>query len=273
MFKLRRFLAMFPVERWRNPPPVVPVLRLAGAIGVGPFGGLTLSQLAPAIERVFGRDDAAAVAIVVNSPGGSPVQSALIAGRIRALAEEKKLTVFAFTEDAAASGGYWLATAADQIYADPSSIIGSIGVISSGFGFPDFIHRLGIERRVHTSGTRKGMLDPFRPEQEEDVARLGTIMGDMHETFRSQVRSRRGDRLKADDETLFSGEFWTGRRALDLGLIDGLGDIRSVMRARFGEKVRLVPVAIDRRWWRRRSVVGEALAMIEDRLAWARIGL
>lgn len=273
MITLRRLLAMLPVERWRNPPPVVPVLRLAGTIGAGPFGGLTLTQLAPAIERLFRRDDAAAVAIVVNSPGGSPVQSALIAGRIRALAEEKKLTVFAFAEDAAASGGYWLATAADEIYADPSSIIGSIGVISSGFGFPDFIQRLGIERRVHTAGTRKGMLDPFRPEQEADVARLEAIMGDMHVAFRDQVRRRRGDRLKADDETLFSGEFWTGRRALELGLIDGLGDIRGVMRARFGEKVRLLPVAVDRRWWRRRSAVGEALARLEERLAWARIGL
>ena len=158
------------------------------------------------------------MALAVNSPGGSPVQSSLIAKRIRALAAEKKLPVFAFAEDVAASGGYWLATAGDEIFADESSIVGSIGVISAGFGFQDLLQRFGVERRVHTAGARKSMLDPFRPENAEDIARLEALQRDIHDGFKAQVRNSRGARLKGDDDTLFSGEFWTGRGALELGL-------------------------------------------------------
>ncbi len=263
--------------------PVVAVVRLAGVIGApGPWrGGLSLAALAPTLERAFALGGIKAVALAINSPGGSPVQSALIAGRVRALAAEKRLPVFAFAEDVAASGGYWLATAADEIFADPASIIGSIGVISSGFGFHELLQRLGVERRVHTAGSRKSMLDPFRPEAPEDVARLEALQRDIHDGFKGHVRERRGARLKADDDLLFSGEFWTGRRALELGLIDGLGDLRSVMRARYGDKVRLRLVGGQRGWLMRRLRLDassrdwarDLIAAAEERALWARFGL
>lgn len=226
---------------WSSSVPRVNVVRLAGAIGgFGPMRrGLTLAGVEPVLERAFGAGRPVAVALVVNSPGGSPVQSALIAGRIRVLADEKKVPVVAFAEDVAASGGYWLATAADEIYADASSIVGSIGVISAGFGFQDALERLGVERRLHVTGPRKGMLDPFRPESDSDIARLRELQDDIFASFKAHVRARRGTRLKAEDSVLFDGGVWTGREALALGLIDGLGDPRTVMRARFGDKVRL----------------------------------
>ncbi len=276
------------------------VIRLAGVIGVGGAGrgGLTMHRLAPLIERAFAPSRLAAVALVINSPGGSPVQSALIAGRIRALADEKKVPVFAFVEDVAASGGYWLACAADEIYADENSIVGSIGVISAGFGFQDLIARHGIERRVHTAGNRKVLLDPFQPEQPEDLDRLKAIQTEIHESFKDLVRRRRGSRLKADAEGsehhLFSGEFWTGRQGLALGLVDGLDDLRARMRARFGKTVRLRAVVESRGWlhltlggaairtgpspatdvggWAAAGVAG-VLAALEERLWWARLGL
>src|SRR3954454_1103361 len=221
---------------WRQKGTVVPALRLSGVIGSMPLrgGGLTLSSLERQIEALFAPKDAPAAVLLLNSPGGSPVQSSLIAQRIRALAEEKKRPVYAFVEDVAASGGYWLACAADEIYADPASIVGSIGVVSAGFGFPNALARYGIERRVHTSGTRKAMLDPFQPENDDDVIRLKAIQAEIHDAFKSMVRSRRGERLKGTDDELFTGEFWTGARARELGLIDGLGDLRSIMRGRFG---------------------------------------
>jgi len=262
--------------------PLIAVVRLTGVIGpLGPWsGGLSFAGLAPTLERAFSMRGLKAVALSVNSPGGSPVQSSLIAKRIRALAAEKKLPVFAFAEDVAASGGYWLATAGDEIFADESSIIGSIGVISAGFGFQDLLQRFGVERRIHTAGARKSMLDPFRPENAEDVARLEALQRDIHEGFKAQVRSSRGARLKGDDDVLFSGEFWTGRRALDLGLIDGIGDLRSVMRARFGEKVRFQVVGAPTSWLRRRLGLSgppdwarDLLAAAEERALWARFGL
>src|SRR5262249_20402591 len=258
------------------------VVRLTGVIGpLGPWrSGLSLAGLAPALERAFSLGGVKAVALTVNSPGGSPVQSSLIAKRIRGLADEKKLPVIAFAEDVAASGGYWLATAGDEIFADESSIIGSIGVVSAGFGFQDLLQRMGVERRIHTSGPRKVMLDPFRPENPEDVGRLEALQRDIHKGFKAQVRGRRGPRLKGDDETLFSGEFWTGRRALELGLIDGLGDLRSVMRVRFGEKVAFRVVGAPTGWLRRRlglatpeDWAGDLLAAAEERALWARFGL
>ncbi len=263
--------------------PLVAVLRLAGIIGPpAPLrGGLSLEGLAAPIDRAFATRRLAAVAIAINSPGGSPVQSALIARRIRDLAAEKKVPVFAFAEDVAASGGYWLACAGDEIWAQESSILGSIGVISAGFGFPDLLRRIGVERRLHATGERKGMLDPFRPESEADLARLRSLQQDIHASFVRHVRERRGARLKGDDATLFNGDIWTGAGALDLGLIDGIGDLRSVMRARFGDAVRLRPVAAGRGWLRRRlrfaSEPGdwarELIAAAEERAYWARYGL
>ena len=263
----------------------MPVIRLSGVVGSQPLrgGGLTLSGLDGAIERAFGLKRAKAVALAINSPGGSPVQSDLITRRIRALAAEKELPVLAFIEDLGASGGYYLACAADEIYANPSSIVGSIGVVSAGFGFVDAMKRLGIERRLYTTGRQKALLDPFRPEDPEDVERLKTIQADVHETFKAVVRERRGGRLTGDDEALFNGQIWSGLGALKLGLIDGIGDLRGVLRARFGDKVRTRTMNAPRPWWRRRGspfagadaaeLVEAALAAIEERALWARYGL
>jgi signal peptide peptidase SppA len=264
-------------------PPVVGVVRLSGVIGpLGPWrGGLSLATLAAPLQRAFSLRRASAVALSVNSPGGSAVQASLIAKRIRDLAAEKKLPVLAFVEDVAASGGYWLASAADEIFADESSIVGSSGVSSAGFGFPQVLERLGVERRVYTAGPRKAMLDPVRREDSDDVARLKALQEDIHASFKLQVRARRGDRLKGDDESLFSGDIWTGKRALELGLIDGIGDIRAVLRARFGDKVRMRLLGGERGWLFRRLRAGHAsgewardmLAAVEERLLWSRYGL
>jgi serine protease SohB len=268
--------------------PVVAVLRLNGVIGrVGPMrAGLTLAGHAGVIERAFKMKHLKAVAVSINSPGGSPVQSALIHGRIRALAEEKEIPILAFAEDVAASGGYWLACAGDEIYANENSIVGSIGVVSAGFGFPEMLKRFGIERRVYTSGERKAILDPFRPEDAEDVAHLRAIQGDIHESFKALVRARRGRRLKAAEKDLFNGAFWTGRKALELGLIDGIGDLRTVARDRFGDKVRLKVVEPGRGWLRRRLGIAapdlapapgawahQLIAAVEERFLWNRFGL
>ncbi|MEE8145953.1 MAG: S49 family peptidase [Kiloniellales bacterium] len=279
-------LSRLPVRRFKEPPPVVAVLRLSGVIGgIGPVRrGLSLASQAHLIERAFKLPRLKAVALTINSPGGSPVQSALIAGRIRALAEEKNIPVVAFAEDVAASGGYWLACAADEIFAHESSIVGSIGVISAGFGFPALLERLGVERRVHTAGARKTMLDPFSSEDPKDVARLQTIQTDVHESFQDYVRQRRGERLTGEEADLFSGEFWTGRRALELGLVDALGDLRQVMRERYGEKVRLRLIDGARPRWRPRlsvevpapDLAASAAALVgavEERALWARYGL
>jgi signal peptide peptidase SppA len=283
---LRKFI---PIKRFRNPPPVVGVLRLDGVIGrMGPLRrGLSLAGQADVIERAFTLKHIEAVALVVNSPGGSPVQSALIAKRIRDLAEEHDIPVFAFAEDVAASGGYWLACAADEIFAQDSSIIGSIGVVSGGFGFPELMKRWGIERRVHTSGDKKAALDPFQAEKRADVKRLKVLQADIHDNFKHMVALRRGEKLKADDDVLYSGEFWTGRRALDLGLIDGIGEIRETMRERYGDDVKLKAIRDHKPWWRKSSGAGVAtkagwepvdwagglLAAVEERLSWNRFGL
>jgi len=231
-------------------PPIVTAIRLSGVIAASGMGrrGLSLENLAEPIERAFAPKDVSAVALIINSPGGSPVQSALIAGRIRQLSAEKSVPVLAFVEDVAASGGYWLACAADEIIADPASIVGSIGVISAGFGFQEAIAKLGVERRVYASGTSKSMLDPFRPERPEDVEHLKGLQEEVHDGFRQWVRARRGARLDGQDEAaLFSGAFWSGARGKELGLVDRLGDIRSTLRERFGEKVRIAVVNPSRR--------------------------
>lgn len=231
-------------------PPIVTAIRLSGVIAASGMGrrGLSLESLAEPIERAFAPKDVSAVALIINSPGGSPVQSALIAGRIRQLAAEKSVPVLAFVEDVAASGGYWLACAADEIIADPASVVGSIGVISAGFGFQEAIAKLGVERRVYTSGTSKSMLDPFRPEKPEDVEHLKGLQEEVHDGFRQWVRARRGPRLDGQDEAaLFSGAFWSGARGKELGLVDRLGDIRSTLRERFGEKVQIAVVNPSKR--------------------------
>ncbi|MBS0221054.1 MAG: S49 family peptidase [Proteobacteria bacterium] len=263
--------------------PAVPVVRLAGVITastlLGPRG-LAIETVAPLLARAFGMRGAKAVALAINSPGGSPVQSALIAQRIRLLAKEKNLPVIAFVEDVAASGGYWLACAADEIIVDPASIVGSVGVISAGFGFTDLIARLGIERRVHTSGERKSMLDPFREENPGDVERLKRLQAEIHEGFKDWVRERRGSRLKGDEAMLFSGEFWTGRRGLELGLADGFGELRAVLQERYGAKVHLPVIAPRRRLLSRFGLGGSlgdigtsTLAALEERSYWQRFGL
>ena len=243
----------FNLERlWRR-PPVVSVLRFEGVImSRQRRGGVSLASHAAAIERAFRASGLVAVAIVVNSPGGSPVQSALLFRRIRQLADEKGIPVIAFAEDVAASGGYWLALAGDEIFSEETSILGSIGVISAGFGFSQLIGRLGVDRRLHTAGSRKSLLDPFLPEDPGDVERLTALQQDIHRAFKEHVRRRRAGQIAAADETLFSGDVLTGRMALDRGLIDGIGELRSVMRARYGEKVRLRPVLAGRRRWPRR---------------------
>jgi signal peptide peptidase SppA len=254
--------------------PLVSVVRLSGAIGMAGRGSLSDATLAPVLERAFKRGKPDAVALVVNSPGGSPVQSALIGARIRRLAGERKVPVIAFVEDVAASGGYWLATAADEIFADDNSVLGSIGVISSGFGAHVMLARQGIERRVHTAGKSKSMLDPFQPENKEDVARLKLLLEDIHTNFIDQVKSRRGDKL-ASGQDLFTGEIWLARRARDLGLIDAIGHLVPEMKRRFGDKVRFRSYAVKRPFWSRLGVLlaSDALAGIEERAAYARFGL
>jgi signal peptide peptidase SppA len=282
---LKRMLDRLPLGRFGNRPPIVSVLRLSGIIGrLGPVrgAGISLEGLERMIVRAFSQRGVKAVALTVNSPGGSPVQSALIAKRIRQLADEKKIPVYAFAEDVAASGGYWLLAAGDEVYADDSSIIGSIGVVSAGFGFSELLARHGVERRVHATGARKSMLDPFRPEDAADVERLKALQADIFAHFKDYVRARRGDKLVGSDAELFEGDIWSGKQALALGLIDGIGDVRTVMREKFGERVKLRPLAERRGLLRRRLGIGgppaadlaaEAVAAIEDWAAWRRFGL
>jgi signal peptide peptidase SppA len=274
------------IERFRDPPPVVAVVRFDGVIAPRQWrGAVSLASHAAALDKAFALKRLAAVAIVVNSPGGSPVQSSLLYRRIRQLADEKHVPVFAFAEDVAASGGYWLVLAGDEIYVEDTSLVGSIGVVSSGFGFTRLIDRLGIDRRLHTAGENKSLLDPFLPEQERDLERLSVLQQDIHAAFKDHVRQRRVGKIDATDENLFSGEVMTGRMALSKGLVDGIGDLRSVMRARFGDRVRLVPIASERRrrWWLPRPTrgieaqgigfVADLVDWLEARLLWARFGL
>ena len=229
---------------WRKGRAVVPVVRLSGVIagGGGLRRGISLEGVEPQLKKAFSIRRAKAVALIINSPGGSPVQSALIGQRVRDLARKADVPVLAFCEDVAASGGYWLAASADEIYANAASIIGSIGVVSAGFGFDRAIERLGIDRRVYTAGDQKAILDPFRPESEEDVARLKSLQAEIHQQFIAHIVERRGGKLKGAHEDLFNGAFWTGATAVELGLIDGLGDCRSFVTKRFGEDVDLLSI-------------------------------
>ena len=284
---IRDILDFFGINLGGERAPVVAVIRMKGVIGSigGGRRGLTLQGLEAAIRKAFRKKKIEAVALVINSPGGSPVQSALIAERVRALAEEHEKPVYAFTEDVAASGGYWLACAGDEIYANPMSIVGSVGVISAGFGFVDAIEKLGVERRVYAAGNNKSMLDPFKPEVAKDIKRLKEIHTDIHGQFKDWVKERRGTRLNGEDKALFNGDIWTGNEALELGLIDGLGELRATMRLKYGEKVRFANLTPKQS--RLPGFLGGAgetapagygpaqglIAAIEDRLWWSRYGL
>ena len=256
--------------------PLVAVVRLTGTIASGGrFGSENLndSGTASVLERAFAKGKPVAVALVINSPGGSPVQSSLIAARIRRLAAEKNVPVYAFVEDLAASGGYWLATAADEIFVDPSSIVGSIGVISASFGFTGLMEKHGIERRVYTAGEDKSMLDPFRPERAADIKRLKALQKQIHDSFIAQVKTRRGDRLKNDK--LFTGDIWVGEQAIEVGLADGIGHLVPKMKEIFGEKTRFAVHGRKRSIFRRfgTQIASDAVGVIEDRALWAQFGL
>ncbi len=291
---IRKYLEKWRVPGFRNPKPVVAVVRLSGVIsdrsGIS-RSGLSAAGLVTVLETAFKMPNLKAVALAINSPGGSPVQSSLIGKRIRALAEEHEVPVIAFAEDVAASGGFWLACAADEIYADDSSVIGSIGVISAGFGFQNAIKKLGVERRVYTAGEMKSTLDPFLREKPDDIERLAELQQDVFNAFKEMVRERRKDKLNASEDELFTGAFWTGRRALEMGLIDGLGELTSVMQERYGDKVRFRPVEQRQNWLKQKlgfgmtnrnwpapkgamsSIVDEVLVAIEERGLWNKFGL
>jgi serine protease SohB len=272
---------------------VIPVLRLFGTIGAAtPLReGLTIAGCATSIERAFSIKKAPAVVLQINSPGGSPVQSRLIYERIRQLARQKKKKVYAFAEDVAASGGYMLACAADEIYADGSSLIGSIGVLSAGFGFVHLIHKLGVDRRVYTAGENKFQLDPFKPEKPDEIKRLKQIQEIVHQDFIALVKESRGARLTAPDDRLFTGEFWSGRQAFELGLIDGIMDMRTKMRSIYGADVKFRLISRERSFLRRTTGLGisvsgteygislakgfadDLISAVEERAIWARFGL
>ena len=280
-------------RRFRGDIPVVPVVRLSGIIGFStPLRpGLTLASAARPLERAFELRNAAAVALLINSPGGSPVQSHLIYGRIRQLAQQKRRPVIAFVEDVGASGGYMVACAADEIICDASSILGSIGVVGGSFGFPKLMDRLGIERRLYTAGEHKAMLDPFLPEDPGDVERLKAVQGNIHQYFIKLVKESRGARLKGPENALFSGEYWTGQTAIELGLADAIGDLRSTLRARYGDNVMTPLMAGDRSLFGRlrpgiglerdmlqpgtglADLAAAMISALEARALWARYGL
>ncbi|OKL42544.1 S49 family peptidase [Pseudovibrio exalbescens] len=282
--KLRKLLP----GKWGETKPVVPVVRLHGAIGISsPLRpGLTLASVAEPLQKAFKVKEAPAVALSINSPGGSPVQSNLIFKRIRALAEEHEKDVLVFVEDVAASGGYMIALAGDDIYVDPSSIVGSIGVVSAGFGFTGLIDKLGVERRVYTAGEKKVTLDPFAPENTDDVEHLKSLQKEIHDVFIDMVKSRRGDVL-ADDPDLFSGLFWTGAKAQALGLVDGINDMRSVVKERYGKDADLKLIDGKRKLFGRllaqsaippylgsvSDLPETTLSTIEEKTLWARYGL
>ena len=253
--------------------PKVTVVRLQGMIAASGRGVLSDAALRDTIEKAFAAKPQA-VALQINSPGGSPVQSALIAARIRRLAQKDDIPVLAFVEDVAASGGYWLACAADEIYADRASVVGSIGVISAGFGVPELLNKMGIERRVYTAGESKSTLDPFREENPQDVERLKSLLEDVHDEFKSYVRSRRGSRL-AEDDSLFTGAFWTAARGKGLGLVDGFGDLDHVLREKFGDKVKIKHISQKTPFLAKLGfgAMDAAMGKIEERALFSRFGV
>ncbi|MEN9895837.1 MAG: hypothetical protein RIR97_1689 [Pseudomonadota bacterium] len=288
---MQDFIRRYLPKRFRKEGVTLPVVRLHGAIMAGGSQfrpALNLSAVSASLEKAFSYKDAPAVILSINSPGGSPVQSRMIYARIRQLAAEKNKQVLVFVEDVAASGGYMLALAGDDIYADPTSVVGSIGVVSGGFGFPELMKKIGVERRVYTAGENKAILDPFQPEKDSDIEYLKTLQLEIHKVFIDMVIERRGAKLK-DDPALFSGLFWTGLKGLELGLIDGLGDMRDIVKKRFGQTARLELVSPSRGFLGRRapgiglsgdfgssiaaSAVSGLAETIEDRALWSRFGL
>jgi len=255
--------------------PLVAVVRMNGVISSGGRGAtLNDAGLAPVLEKAFKKGKPKAVALVLNSPGGSPVQSSLIGARIRRLSDETETPVVGFVEDVAASGGYWLAAAADEIFVDPSSIVGSIGVISASFGFHELMQRQGIERRVYTAGKDKSMLDPFRPERAEDVERLKDLQLQIHGSFIDHVKARRGDKLP-EDRDLFTGEIWVGSKAIEVGLVDGIGHLVPTMKDRFGDKVKFAVYGPKRPFLQRfgSQILSDAMTQLDEKALWARYGL
>lgn len=264
--RLDNFISCLTLENFRNPKPRVSVLRLSGVIGKIGFGrgGLTLENLNELIETAFNKPNLEAVCLVINSPGGSPVQSELIANRIISLSNEKEIPVYSFVEDMAASGGYWLACAGSEIYASQSSIIGSIGVISAGFGFQEAIKKMGIERRIYTQGTNKSVLDPFVPEKKADVEILKKLQKNTHEHFINYVKSRRKNRLTQNDDILFNGDFWSGNSAEDFGLIDGIDNMHNFLKKKFGEKIKIDYINAKESWFKKKFLSGiDADSLVE----------
>ena len=272
---------------WRSDKAVIAVIRLKGVIAPSTGGvrkSISLEGVEAQLKKAFAISSVKAVALVINSPGGSPVQSQLIADRVRQLANKNGVPVMAFCEDAAASGGYWLACAADEIYASPASIIGSIGVVSAGFGFPDLLAKIGVERRVYTAGTSKAMLDPFKPEQQADIAHLKSLQMTLHEQFKDYVKSRRGGRLNGAEDELFSGAFWAGTTALQLGLIDHIGSLYQVLEQKFGSDFKIVSITAKSGFSLLQglssskdafgaALAGQVIETAEERLWWSRLGL
>lgn len=289
MIKIKKFCSELPyVGGMFTMKPMVSVVRMAGVIADSSQmrkAGINQQKFAKLIDKAFDVPDVKAVALVINSPGGAPTQCSLLSSQIRKLSEEKEVPVFAFVEDVAASGGYWLACCGDKIYAQNSSIVGSIGVISASFGFEDFIKRYDINRRVYTSGKDKSFLDSFMPEQTKDVTRLKKLQAAIHDDFKSWVRERRGDRLNGTDNALMEGAFWTGMDAEEKGLIDGIGEMQSTMKEEFGDDVKFIEFAPEKKWFGsmlpfaegdaslRGDMVVEALDALETRGYWSRYGL
>ncbi|MBL4801892.1 MAG: S49 family peptidase [Emcibacter sp.] len=281
--KIKQLLAKIPLPMFQNPAPVVAILPLEGVIGsASRFStALNLAGIEDNIKQAFEMSNVKAVALAVNSPGGSPVQSELIMRRIQKLSEEKKIPVYAFAEDVAASGGYLISLAADEIYAHEASIIGSIGVISAGFGFSKAIEKIGVERRVYAAGDNKSILDPFQPEKEKDIKLLKEMQKEIHEFFKDLVKERRGDRLKGTQKVMFSGQFWAGKEAQKLGLVDGIGDLHSVMKEKLGDKTKFKRIKEEKGFIKgllgmrsgQLKISDEILSTLESRAQWGRFGL
>mgnify|MGYP003115291645 FL=1 len=286
--KMKELIKKTPLKRFFDKSPLVAVLPLHGVIASGGSKlrgeNLNLASLEEQIETAFEMKGVSAVALLINSPGGSPVQSSLIFDRIRQFADEKEVPVYAFAEDVMASGGYWLGLCADEIYINKNSVIGSIGVVSAGFGFPGLLEKLGVDRRLYSAGENKVKLDPFSPEKEDDILWLKKIQGEIHDNFKELVKTRRGERLKKrKDKELFSGDIWVGEKAVDLGLVDGIADMRSFCREKYGDKVRFKKLGgrrgfLARKLGLEKQAIGadavEALTeAIRNQAAWGRFGL
>ena len=266
--------------------PVVALIKLSGIISpdgrLGSKNNLNLNDLSDSLTKAFRFKNVKAVALLINSPGGSPVQSCLISNRIRELSAEKEMPVYCFIEDVAASGGYWLSCAADKIYAMESSIVGSIGVISSGFGAVEAIKRIGIERRVYSEGKNKGMLDPFLPEKKEDIDQIKSIQKDLHEQFISWIKKRRGKRIKVSDDIVFNAGIWSGRQALKIGLVDDIGDYYTVMKKKFGKDIKFKDFSKKQSWFKQKflsrnnkgdNMIENLFTYIDEKLIWSKYEL